>query len=78
MFGTTFRSSERGKDSQMANIFRQALEVLDTKNGDRTEEERELLNTALIPLNIRGCPFPDDMTIGECLEELARMVEREG
>ena len=62
----------------MANIFRQALEVLDTKNGDRTEEERGLLNTALIPLNIRGCPFPDDMTIGECLEELAKIVEEEG
>ena len=58
----------------MANLFRQALEILD-KNGERTEEERTLLNTALIPLNIHGCPFLDDMTIGECLEEMARMVE---
>lgn len=58
----------------MANLFRQALEILD-KNGERTEEERELLNTALIPLHIRGCPFPDDMTIAEDLEELAKIVE---
>ncbi|GAI97958.1 unnamed protein product, partial [marine sediment metagenome] len=31
--------------------------------------------TALIPLNIRGCPFPGDMTIGECLEKLAKIAE---
>ncbi|MBA7682145.1 hypothetical protein ES703_90491 [subsurface metagenome] len=58
----------------MGNLFRQALEILD-KNGERTEEEQELLGAAMIPLNIRGCPFPEDMTVGECLEELARMVE---
>ncbi|MBA7659015.1 hypothetical protein ES703_66978 [subsurface metagenome] len=58
----------------MANLFRQALEILD-KNGGRTEEERKLLNAALIPLNIRGCPFLEDMTIGECLEKLAKIVE---
>jgi len=58
----------------MANLFRQALEILG-KNGEKTEEERKLLNTALIPLNIRGCPFPNDITIGEGLEELAKIVE---
>ncbi|GAI63244.1 unnamed protein product [marine sediment metagenome] len=57
----------------MANLFKQALEILG-KNGERTEEERELLSAAMIPLNIRGCPFPEDMTISECLEELAKIV----
>ena len=59
----------------MANLFRQALEVLNAKNGERTEEERELLAAAMIPLNVRDCPFPDDMTVGECLEKLAKIVE---
>ncbi|GAI59801.1 unnamed protein product [marine sediment metagenome] len=58
----------------MANLFRQALEILD-KNGGRTEEERELLSAAMIPLNVRDCPFPAEMTIGECLEKLAKIVE---
>ncbi|GAI72074.1 unnamed protein product [marine sediment metagenome] len=58
----------------MANLFRQALEIL-YKTGERTKEEQELLDTALIPLNIRGCPFPGDMTVGECLEKLAKIVE---
>ncbi|MBA7546421.1 hypothetical protein ES705_38811 [subsurface metagenome] len=57
------------------NLFRQALGILNAKNGERTGEEQELLDTALIPLNIRGCPFPAEMTIGECLEELAKIVE---
>ncbi|GAI95181.1 unnamed protein product [marine sediment metagenome] len=59
----------------MANLFRQTLEVLNAKNGERTEEELKLLNAALIPLNIRGCPFPAEMTISECLEKLAKIVE---
>jgi len=59
----------------MNNLFRQALGILNAKNGERTEEEQELLNTALIPLNIRGCPLPENITIAEGLEELAKIVE---
>jgi len=58
------------------NIFREAKHLLDTKKGSEMNEEELLtINAATIPLNIRGCPFPDDMTIGECLEELAKIVE---
>lgn len=61
----------------MANLFRQALEVLDKKDrgAELTKEECKLLNAALIPLNIRGCPFPGDMAISKCLEELAKIIE---
>lgn len=56
----------------MPNIFRQALEILD-KDGTRTEEEEELLAAATIPLDI--LPEFNDMTTGEGLEELAKIVE---
>lgn len=61
----------------MTNIFRQAKQLLDKKDGgaELTEEELQLIGTATIPLMVRGCPFPEDITIGECLEELAKMVE---
>lgn len=61
------------------NLFRQAKQLLDKKdNGaELTEEERELLNTALIPLTLRDCPLPDDISIGEALDELARIVDEE-
>ena len=72
MFGTTFRSSERGKGNQMANIFRQALKILG-KNGERTEEEKELVTAATIPLDM--LPQFNDMTTPEGLEELAKIVE---
>ncbi|GAJ04531.1 unnamed protein product, partial [marine sediment metagenome] len=34
-----------------------------------------LLSAAMIPLNVRDCPFPEDMTISECLKELAKIAE---
>ncbi len=55
------------------NLFRQALEILNTKNGDMTEEERELLSAAMIPLNI--LPGYNDIEVREGLEELAKIVE---
>ena len=59
------------------NIFRQAKGLLDKKDagGELTEEELRLINTAEIPLMMRGCPLPEDMPVGECLEELAQIVE---
>lgn len=59
------------------NLFRQAAELLKAKdNGaELTEEELGLIHTALIPLNLHGCPLPEDIPIGEGLEELAKMVE---
>lgn len=58
----------------MANTFRQALEILDTKNGDElTEDEQELVAAAMIPLFL--LPQFNDMPVGEGLEELARIVE---
>ena len=60
------------------NIFREAKQLLDTKAGrEMTEEELQIVSAAIIPLTVRGCPFPDDMTVGECLEELAKIVEEE-
>ena len=58
----------------LENIFREAKELLDTKDGRKmTEEEQELVSAAMIPLNI--LPHFNDMTIGEGLEELARIVD---
>jgi len=58
------------------NIFRQAKQLLDTKRGDEmSEEELRLIATAIIPLMVRGCPLPDDITIGGGLEELTKIVE---
>lgn len=61
----------------MSNIFRQAKQLLDKKDIGLglTEEERELVAAAMIPFNIRDCPLPDNITIAEGLEELAKIVE---
>lgn len=61
------------------NLFRQARKLLDRKdNGaELTEEEQLIVSAALIPLNLRDCPLPDDISIGEALDELARMVDGE-
>lgn len=64
----------------MANIFRQAKQLLDRKDdgAELAEEELRLIDTAIIPLMVKTDGFfPDDMTIGEGLEELAKMVEEE-
>ena len=56
------------------NIFREALMLLSTRNGEgMSDEERELLATALIPLML--LPQYQDIPIGEGLENLARMIE---
>lgn len=60
----------------MTNIFRQARELLEKKDSGAqlTEEELQLLNTAIIPLMVTNGIFPKDITISEGLEELAKMV----
>ncbi len=57
------------------NIFRQAKILLDTKKGpEMTEDELQLINTALIPLVVKtNGIFPENMTIREGLEELAKI-----
>ena len=61
----------------MTNLFRQAAELLKAKDAgsELSEEELQLIATAEIPLMMRGCPLPEDMPVGECLEELAQIVE---
>ena len=61
----------------MTNIFRQAKDLLDKKDagGELTWEESQLIAEAEIPLLAYGCPFPEDMPIGKCLEKLAKIVE---
>jgi len=63
----------------MTNIFRQAKQLLDTKRGDEmTEEELQLINTAIIPLMVKtDGVFPEDITLAEGLEELAKIFEEE-
>ena len=60
------------------NLFRKAKQLLDKKDagGELTEEELRLIHTAIIPmnLNINGF-FPEDITISEGLEELAKILE---
>jgi len=59
------------------NLFGQAKQLLDKKdNGaELTKEELRLVNTAIIPLMVKTYGvFPEDITIGEGLEELAKMV----
>ena len=63
-----------------SNIYRQAAQLLEKKDrgAELTEEELALINTAIIPLmvNTDGI-FPDDITIAEGLDELAKMIEEE-
>ena len=79
----TQTSSPERSDSQdegKMNIFRQAAELLKAKDkGDQlTEEELQLINTAIIPLMVKTDGiFPEDITIGEGLEELVNLVEKE-
>ncbi len=60
----------------MANIFRQAKELLENKDPgtELTEEERHTISAAEIPMNVRGC-LPQDIAICELLEKMARQVE---
>ena len=62
----------------MTNIFRQAKRLLDKRDagGEISWEEFQLIKKAELALILRGCPLPEDMPIGECLEELAQIVER--
>ena len=61
-----------------SNLFRRAKQLLDRKNGSAfTEEEWEVIGAAMIPLNHPSCPFPEDMPINQCLDELAKIVEDE-
>lgn len=59
------------------NIFREAKQLLDKKdNGaELTKEELKLINTAIMPLMVKGRIFPEDITIGEGLEELASLTQ---
>jgi hypothetical protein len=58
----------------MANIFRQAKELLKKKTGsEMTDEERALVSQAIIPLNILT-EF-NDIKISEGLEILANLIE---
>lgn len=58
------------------NIYRQAAELLDKNHVYKlTEEERLLINMAIIPLIVMDGLFPEDITLREGLEELAKIVE---
>jgi hypothetical protein len=62
----------------MTNLFRQAKDLLDKKDSGAqlTEEELRLLNTAIIPLMVKtDGVFPEDITLAEGLEELAKILE---
>lgn len=62
----------------MTNIFRQARTLLQRKDAgeELTEEERQVIRTALIPFTVyTGDFFPEEITIAEGLEGLARLVE---
>ncbi len=60
------------------NIYRQAKQLLDRKDagGEISWSEFQLIKTAELPLILCGCPLPEDMPIGECLEKLAQIVEQ--
>ena len=60
----------------MTNLYRQAKQLLDKKDAgaELTEEELQLINTAIIPLMTN---FNGDITISDGLEELAKMAEQE-
>ena len=64
-------------EKSMTNIFRQAKGLLDKKDagGELTKEELQLINTAIIPLMVKTDGlFPEDITIGKGLEELAKIL----
>lgn len=56
------------------NIFQKALTIMSTKKGqDMSDDEREIIATALLPLMVS--PGYSDIPIYEGLENLARMLE---
>jgi hypothetical protein len=56
------------------NIFREALMLLNTRNGQgMSDEERELMATALIPLML--LPQYSNIPIHDGLEDLTKMLE---
>lgn len=59
------------------NLFRQAAELLRAKDAgaELTKEERELINTAIIPLMI--LPQYNDTSIAIGLGELAEILEEQ-
>lgn len=61
------------------NIFRQAKELIETKNcGELNDEEIQIINTALLGATCllpRVEPKYDDMPISHGLDALAKMVE---
>ena len=62
----------------MTNIFRQAKDLLDKKDAGSklTKKELRLINRAIIPLMVKtNGVFPEDITIGEGLDELAKILE---
>ena len=62
----------------MTNIFRQAKDLLDKKDagGELTQAELQLIATAEIPLMVKADGLSsEDITIGEGLEKLARILE---
>jgi len=62
----------------MANIFRQAKELIQTKRGDLSEQEIEVINSALLGaifLLPKAFPEFDELPISVGLEALARMTE---
>ena len=64
----------------MSNIFRQAQDLLNKKDAGAqlTDEELGLINTAIIPLMVNTDGFfPEDITVAEGLDEIAKMIEEE-
>lgn len=77
----TWLGRRNGRRTMSGNIFRQAKELLDKKDrgGKLTPEEWQTIHTALIPLEVKTDGiFPKDITIGEGLEMLAKLVEANG
>lgn len=63
----------------MVNLFRQAKQLIETKNcGELTDKDTVLINRALflaICLLPRAEPLYDQLPISDALEELAEIVE---
>jgi len=58
----------------MANLFSEALDLIDSKSQfDMTEEEKATVGAAMIPLMV--LPRYKDTPIGEGLKELSKIIE---
>lgn len=71
-------SAEKKRQEEEDDYHLQASEAAPDKKdagGKITWDEFELISKALIPLNLPGCPLPEDIAIAEGLEELAKIVE---